>query len=70
MILNHSEEGRNRLWVYGGEGGAYRNVRRVVPLPEAVVEAHVEPRLPDAVGEVAGKVTLGTQVDAVPVPVV
>ena len=51
-------------------GGSYRNVGRIVPLSEAVVETHAQPGLPHAVGEVSDKVTLGTFVDAVPVPVV
>ena len=45
-------------------------VEWVVPLPEAVVEAHVEASRSHTVREVTNEVTLGSKVNAVPIPVV
>lgn len=63
----HMETHVNRGWQ---QENAYHNVSWIVPLPQTVIQAHTEPRLPHAGREVSDQVPLGTLVNTVPVPVV
>ena len=48
----------------------YRNISRVEPLSQAMVESHSQTCLPDAVGEITDQISFWSLVDAVPVPMV
>ena len=54
----------------GAVVGIVLQVKRVEPLPEAVVQSHVEPCGPHTGCQVTNEVSLGTSVHTVPVPVV
>lgn len=48
----------------------HHDIQRVIPLPQTVVQSHVEPGLPHTCCKVTNQVPLGPLVNTVPVPVV